>query len=248
MQKRLLGILSQHRRHRVGMRRCHHSRRRLRRRHRRSRAVRPGRPPLPPLRRPRRPISPTTRPSTSRSAMRIRRRSIRPSRRRHEHRRPSRPQPWTDLLRQGSEHSPLAGRGSPGDLRRRADYTFKLRDAKYSNGDPIVAGDLVYAWKRLIDPRTAAKYQAFLADVAGGQALVDITGVTPAKSDAEVDALLAGSSASPRRMTRHSSSPSTTRPATSSTSSPCGRGASRRSGSRPRSSPKPRTTSAPARS
>ena len=70
-------------------------------------------------------------------------------------------------------------------------YTFKLRDAKYSNGDPIVAGDLVYAWKRLIDPRTAAKYQAFLADVAGGQALVDITGVTPAKSDAEIDALLA---------------------------------------------------------
>src|SRR6266540_5318984 len=34
-------------------------------------------------------------------------------------------------------------------------YTFKLRDAKYSNGDPIVADDLVYAWRRLIDPRLA---------------------------------------------------------------------------------------------
>ena len=33
-------------------------------------------------------------------------------------------------------------------------YTFKLRDAKYSNGDPIVAADLVYAWQRLVDPRT----------------------------------------------------------------------------------------------
>ena len=36
--------------------------------------------------------------------------------------------------------------------------TFKLRDAKYSNGDPIVAADLVYSWKRLLDPRTAAPY------------------------------------------------------------------------------------------
>jgi oligopeptide transport system substrate-binding protein len=68
-------------------------------------------------------------------------------------------------------------------------YTFKLRDAKYSNGDPIVAADLVYAWKRLIDPRTAAKYQAFLADVAGGQALVDMTAAPPA--DAAVEAALA---------------------------------------------------------
>ena len=35
-------------------------------------------------------------------------------------------------------------------------YTFKLRDAQYSNGETIVADDLVFAWKRLIDPRTAA--------------------------------------------------------------------------------------------
>ena len=48
-------------------------------------------------------------------------------------------------------------------------YTFKLRDAKYSNGDPIVADDLVYAWKRLIDPRIAAKYQAFMPDVVGAR-------------------------------------------------------------------------------
>src|SRR5260221_4328384 len=36
--------------------------------------------------------------------------------------------------------------------------TFHLRDAKYSNGDPIVAGDFVYSFKRLVDPRTAAPY------------------------------------------------------------------------------------------
>jgi ABC-type oligopeptide transport system substrate-binding subunit len=53
-------------------------------------------------------------------------------------------------------------------------YTFTLRDAKYSNGDPIVADDLVYAWKRLIDPRIAATYQAIIADVEGGQAILDL--------------------------------------------------------------------------
>ena len=37
--------------------------------------------------------------------------------------------------------------------------TFTLKDGiKYSNGDPIVAGDFVYSMKRLIDPRTAAPY------------------------------------------------------------------------------------------
>ena len=69
-------------------------------------------------------------------------------------------------------------------------YTFKLRDAKYSNGDPIVAADLVFAWKRLIDPRTAATYGSFLAPVAGGQELVDLGGADPPATDADFDAAL----------------------------------------------------------
>jgi oligopeptide transport system substrate-binding protein len=69
-------------------------------------------------------------------------------------------------------------------------YTFKLRDAKYSNGDPIVAGDLVYAWRRLIDPRLANTYGAIIGDVAGGQALVDMLDAKPAPSDADVEAAL----------------------------------------------------------
>ena len=39
--------------------------------------------------------------------------------------------------------------------------TFTLKEGiAYSDGQPIVAGDFVYSWKRLIDPRNAAHAQA----------------------------------------------------------------------------------------
>ena len=42
-------------------------------------------------------------------------------------------------------------------------YTFKLRDtAKWSNGDPVTAGDFVYAWQRAVDPATASNYAYFV--------------------------------------------------------------------------------------
>lgn len=38
-------------------------------------------------------------------------------------------------------------------------YTFHLRDnARWSDGTPVVAGDFHYAWRRFLDPRTAAQY------------------------------------------------------------------------------------------
>lgn len=42
-------------------------------------------------------------------------------------------------------------------------YTFKLRDnAKWSDGKPVTAGDFVYAWRRLADPKTASEYQWYM--------------------------------------------------------------------------------------
>lgn len=42
-------------------------------------------------------------------------------------------------------------------------YTFKLRpEAKWSNGDPVVAGDFVYAWQRITDPALASEYAWYI--------------------------------------------------------------------------------------
>lgn len=68
--------------------------------------------------------------------------------------------------------------------------TFHLKDAKYSNGDPIVAGDLVYSWKRLADPRTAAPYSYVMAEVEGASDLLAMAGADPAPSDATIQAAL----------------------------------------------------------
>lgn len=45
-------------------------------------------------------------------------------------------------------------------------YTFKLREAKWSNGDKIVAKNFVDSWRRLADPVTTSKYQ-FIVETAG---------------------------------------------------------------------------------
>ncbi len=42
-------------------------------------------------------------------------------------------------------------------------YTFHLRpEAMWSDGNPVTAGDFVYAWKRLADPELASPYQWFI--------------------------------------------------------------------------------------
>ena len=53
-------------------------------------------------------------------------------------------------------------------------YTFHLRsDARWSNGEPVVAGDFVFAWRRLVDPATASQYALMLEPVVNGVAIVN---------------------------------------------------------------------------
>ncbi|MCH7322033.1 peptide ABC transporter substrate-binding protein [Solibacillus sp. MA9] len=56
-------------------------------------------------------------------------------------------------------------------------YTFTLRDAKWTNGDPVTAGDFVYGWLHMLNPETAS-YSAFLATsyIEGAQAYNDGSG------------------------------------------------------------------------
>ncbi|MGD9677565.1 MAG: peptide ABC transporter substrate-binding protein [Vulcanibacillus sp.] len=50
-------------------------------------------------------------------------------------------------------------------------YTFTLKDdITWSNGDPVVAGDFEYAWKRVLNPETAADYAYQLYYLKNGQA------------------------------------------------------------------------------
>src|SRR5439155_10548930 len=49
-------------------------------------------------------------------------------------------------------------------------YTFHLRDARWSDGHPVTAGDFVWSWTRVLDPKTAAKYAEQLFVIQGGEA------------------------------------------------------------------------------
>ncbi|MED3501131.1 peptide ABC transporter substrate-binding protein [Brevibacillus agri] len=49
-------------------------------------------------------------------------------------------------------------------------YTFHLRDAKWSNGDPVTAYDFEYAWKRVLDPKTDSIYSHQLYVIENAEA------------------------------------------------------------------------------
>ncbi len=44
-------------------------------------------------------------------------------------------------------------------------WTFHLRDAKWSNGEPVTANDFVFAWQRAVDPDVASEYSYMLSDI-----------------------------------------------------------------------------------
>jgi oligopeptide transport system substrate-binding protein len=44
-------------------------------------------------------------------------------------------------------------------------WLFHLREARWSNGEPITAADFIYAWQRVVNPKTAADYAQTLAPI-----------------------------------------------------------------------------------
>jgi len=48
-------------------------------------------------------------------------------------------------------------------------YTFTLRDAKWSDGEPVKASDFVYAWKRVLDPASGAMNSQMLYHIVGAE-------------------------------------------------------------------------------
>lgn len=76
----------------------------------------------------------------------------------------------TGLMFSGPDAKPVPGMAvswttAPDGL----SWTFKLRDALWSDGVPVSAEDFVFAWRRLLDPHTAAPYAYFLYGLKNAQ-------------------------------------------------------------------------------
>ncbi|MDS9467999.1 peptide ABC transporter substrate-binding protein [Paracoccus sp. MBLB3053] len=68
------------------------------------------------------------------------------------------------LLTSDAKGAPVPGVATSFDISDdKLTYIFHLRpEAKWSNGDPVTAGDFVYSWRRLANPETASEYAWFM--------------------------------------------------------------------------------------
>ncbi|UOY92934.1 peptide ABC transporter substrate-binding protein [Ectobacillus sp. JY-23] len=74
------------------------------------------------------------------------------------------------LYRLDKENKPIPGMAESYTVSDdKKTYTFKLRDAKWSNGDPVTAQDFVYAWRRLVDPKVGAEYAYIMYYIKNAQ-------------------------------------------------------------------------------
>lgn len=52
--------------------------------------------------------------------------------------------------------------GEPVANKDKTVYNIKIKDAKWSNGDPVKAQDFVYAWQRALDPEQKSEYGPYM--------------------------------------------------------------------------------------
>jgi oligopeptide transport system substrate-binding protein len=93
-------------------------------------------------------------------------------------------------------------------------YTFKLRDnARWSNGDRVVAADFVAALRRLVDPATASQYAQIIdsvvnaTDIIGGKKPPEALGVSAPDDATLVVQLVAPTSYLPALLAHPSTCP-----------------------------------------
>ncbi len=68
-------------------------------------------------------------------------------------------------------------------------YTFHLKDAKWSNGDAVTAADFVYGWQRAVDPANASEYSYMLSDIGQVKNAAEIIGGEKTPADLGVTAV-----------------------------------------------------------
>lgn len=68
-------------------------------------------------------------------------------------------------------------------------YTFHLKDAKWSNGEPVTAADFVFAWQRAVDPAVASEYAYMLSDIGQIKNAAEIIAGDKDKSELGVKAV-----------------------------------------------------------
>ena len=80
----------------------------------------------------------------------------------------------TDVLSADQRLEPAAAEAMPEISADGLSFTFRLRgDAKWSTGEPVLASDFVYAWRRAILPDTAADYADMFHIIRGAKAWSD---------------------------------------------------------------------------
>jgi len=80
---------------------------------------------------------------------------------------------FESFYRLGKNGKPTAGLAKTGTVSKDGKtWMFKIRDSKWSNGDPIVAQDFVYSWKRSLNPKTASPYAYLFSGVKNADAII----------------------------------------------------------------------------
>ncbi len=81
---------------------------------------------------------------------------------------------YEGLYRIGPKNTPVPGIAKSHQLSKDGKtYTFYLRKASWSNGDPLTAGDFVYAWKKAVNPKTLAPYSYLMTNIKNAQNIMD---------------------------------------------------------------------------